>query len=230
MSDTEAARPRASTYARGEDTRRRLIEAAIEAFGTYGYDATSTRRLAEQADATLPSIQYYFGGKEGLYRAAVDYILQPMNERMKPLAERVEAALAKRTVPRAELLGLLGEIIDAVVAMKLGGENRDSRHRFLARTDIERSAVLEPFRDCMQRHVGQPAAALVGRLLDQPADDESVMMRTMALFGQVSVFCYVGAQRALGWEKITEERVRAIQSLIRQHAEAILEAAVRKKK
>jgi AcrR family transcriptional regulator len=228
--DQTAARPRTATYARGEDTRRRLIEAAIEAFGTYGYDAASTRRLAEQAGTTLPSIQYYFGGKEGLYRAAVEHIAQSMNERMAPVAERVYAALAAPKLRHSDLLGLLGEMLDAFVALMVGTENPDSRKRFLTRAELEGSVVLDTFRDSIKRHVVQPAAALISRLLDQPPKDETVMLRTIAIVGQVSVFCHFGARRALGWEKFTDERVRAVQGVVRQHAEAILDAAVRKKK
>lgn len=218
-------RHRAATYTRGEDTRRRLVDTAIEAFGTFGYDATSTRRLAEQAGVTLPSIQYYFGGKEGLYRAAVEHIVQPINDRIKPLAERVTAALGTGQPTRSELLALLGEMLDAFVATMVGGEDRQSRKRFLARAEVERSVALDPFRDSMRRYLVQPCAALIGRLLDQPAGDERVMLRTIAIVGQVSVFCHLGAQRALGWDEFTDDRVRAVQALVRQHAEAILNDA-----
>ncbi len=224
-----AAHHRSATYTRGEDTRRRLIETAIEAFGTYGYDATSTRRLAEQAGVTLPSIQYYFGSKEGLYRAAVEHIMQPMNERMQPVAERVTAALVGGRPSRAELLSLLGEMLDAFVASMVGGEERDSRKRFLGRAEVERSAALDPFRESIRRYVVQPCAALIGQFLDRPAGDERVMLRTVAIIGQVSVFCHHGAQRALGWTQFTDERVRAVQALIREHTEAILGDVHRKK-
>ncbi len=229
MNDT-GTRSRPSTYTRGEDTRRRLIDTAIQAFGAYGYEATSTRRLAEQAGVTLPSIQYYFGSKEGLYRAAIEHLLQPVNERMKPVADRIMAALAGGKLRRAELLDLLGDMLDAFVATMVGGEDRDSRKRFLARAEVERSVALDPFRDSIKRYVVQPSAALVGRILDQPADDEQVMLRTIAIVGQVSVFCHLGAQRALGWREFTDERVRAVQDLVRQHAAAILDDACRSKR
>lgn len=224
MNET-GTRHRPASYARGEDTRRRLVETAIEAFGAYGYDATSTRRLAEQAGVTLPSIQYYFGSKEGLYRAAIEHIVQPMNDRMKPVADRITAALAGTDMRRAELLDLLGDMLDAFVATMVGGEDRDSRKRFLARAEVERSLALDPFRDSIRRHIVQPCAALVGRILGQPPDDEEVMLRTVAIVGQVSVFCHLGAQRALNWREFTDERVRAVQALIRQHARAILNDA-----
>ena len=59
-------RQRTGAYARGEDARRRILEAALEMFATVGYEGTSTRHLAERAGVNLPAIQYYFGSKEGL--------------------------------------------------------------------------------------------------------------------------------------------------------------------
>src|SRR5215469_9555618 len=87
-----AARSNASV--RGADTRRRLIETAIEVFATHGYDGTSTRLLAERAGVNLPAIQYHFGSKEGLYRAVVEHIVQRNEAQMAPLAVKVRAALA----------------------------------------------------------------------------------------------------------------------------------------
>jgi len=72
------------TYARGEETRRRMIEAAIEMFALRGYEGASTRLLAESAGVNLPAIQYYFGSKEGLYRAVVDHVIERIAERMAP--------------------------------------------------------------------------------------------------------------------------------------------------
>ena len=125
-----ATRPRTS-HPRGEDTRRRLVESAIEAFGAYGYDGTSTRMLAEQADVTLPSIQYYFGSKEGLYRAAIEYIAARIDERLAPVAERARAALAQPKVSHKELLARLGDMLDALVTLIVSDENPDNRKRFI---------------------------------------------------------------------------------------------------
>jgi len=61
-----AARYRPGTDPRGEDTRRRILETAIEVFAREGYEGTSTRELAAAAGVNLPAIQYYFGSKEGL--------------------------------------------------------------------------------------------------------------------------------------------------------------------
>ncbi|MRR31366.1 TetR family transcriptional regulator, partial [bacterium] len=52
-------------------TRRKLIEAGIEIFGVYGYEAATTRMLSKAAKVNLGAIPYHFGSKEGLYHAVV---------------------------------------------------------------------------------------------------------------------------------------------------------------
>jgi TetR/AcrR family transcriptional regulator, regulator of cefoperazone and chloramphenicol sensitivity len=66
-----------------------------------------------------------------------------------------------------------------------------------------------------------PCHALVARLLDQTAEDNATVLRTLAILGQVSVFCNSGPRRILGCSDFSEEHMRAIQQLVREQTEAI---------
>ncbi len=57
---------------KGERTRRRLLELAIERFGTKGFRATSVSEIARAAELTQAAAYAYFDNKEALFRAAVD--------------------------------------------------------------------------------------------------------------------------------------------------------------
>jgi AcrR family transcriptional regulator len=59
-------------YQKGEETRQRVLDAALKAFGEASFLAVTTRQIAEASDVSLPTLQYYFGSKEGLYRACAD--------------------------------------------------------------------------------------------------------------------------------------------------------------
>jgi TetR/AcrR family transcriptional regulator len=54
------------------DTRRRILDAALEIFGEHGFDGARTRDIAAAAGVNLGLLQYHFGGKEKLWRATVD--------------------------------------------------------------------------------------------------------------------------------------------------------------
>jgi AcrR family transcriptional regulator len=221
MTDLDTTRFRPTSYQRGEDTRRRILDTAIEVFAAVGYEAASTRVLAERAGVNLPAIPYYFGSKEGLYRAAIEQIVGEIDQRMAPVAERVDAALAAGDPAHGELLALLHEMLDAFVALVVGGAHLESRRLLFARSEIERPGALEPLHEIGLRRVFAPCRALVARLLGQPVEDQATVLRTLAILGQVSIFCNSGPRRVLGCGNFSEEHMRAIQRLVREQTAAI---------
>ncbi len=56
-----------------KDSRSRLLAAAIPLFAEKGFAAVSIRELAEKAGINSAMISYYFGSKEGLYAAVLDF-------------------------------------------------------------------------------------------------------------------------------------------------------------
>jgi AcrR family transcriptional regulator len=55
-----------------EKRQRSLIEAATAVFAEHGYDAATTREVAERAGCSEGLIHRYFGGKRGLLRAVME--------------------------------------------------------------------------------------------------------------------------------------------------------------
>lgn len=53
----------------GVEARNRLLDAALVLFADHGFAKTSTRDIAQAAQANVASIRYYFGDKAGLYQA-----------------------------------------------------------------------------------------------------------------------------------------------------------------
>jgi AcrR family transcriptional regulator len=56
----------------GVETRRAILDAALDLFSERSFDGASTRSIAERAGVTQPLLNYHFAGKEELWRAAVD--------------------------------------------------------------------------------------------------------------------------------------------------------------
>ena len=53
----------------GQEARTRLLDAALSLFSDKGFAKTSIREIAQAAQVNVASISYYFGDKDGLYRA-----------------------------------------------------------------------------------------------------------------------------------------------------------------
>ena len=54
------------------DKREQLMKTASQLFGEKGFEAVSTRELAKAADVNIAMIAYYFGSKEGLFKAMIE--------------------------------------------------------------------------------------------------------------------------------------------------------------
>jgi AcrR family transcriptional regulator len=57
-----------------EQTRNRVILAAINCIYRDGFNAAHTNRIAENADVSWGVLQYHFGDKDGLLQAVLDHI------------------------------------------------------------------------------------------------------------------------------------------------------------
>ena len=220
---------RPGTHQRGEDTYRRILEAAIAMFADEGYEGASTRMLAERAGVNLPAIQYYFGSKEGLYRAAIEHIGHFVEERMAALTERITTALKQKDLPESELFALLFAMLDGFIDLITSRETPASAALLIARAEIEDAAALEMLQQRVQALVFLPAITLVARLLGTSEHDEEAKIRTFAIFGQALVFKNHGTKSGacpfLGWSSVDDAKLQRLQGLLREQTEAILRAA-----
>ena len=221
---------RPGTHQRGEDTYRRILETAIQVFADEGYEGASTRLLAERASVNLPAIQYYFGSKEGLYRAAIAHIAQFVESRMAATSARVHGALAKKDLSNTELRGLVCEMVDGFLDLVCCSDVPASAGRLIARAEIEDATALDVLQQTVMRLVFQPCMAALARLLDRPIEDEQIKIRALAICGQALVFknhgTKTGACPALGWHDLDAVRLDRIRGLLREQTEAILRAAM----
>ncbi len=70
-----SAKAPAGKRARGDEARERVLHAALECFGAFGYEGTSTRAVAERAGLSHPLLLYHFDSKEQLWKSTMEDVL-----------------------------------------------------------------------------------------------------------------------------------------------------------
>ena len=73
MKQTPPARPQTE---RADQTRARILDAAIRQFSDNGLAGARTEQIAEEAGVNKALIYYYFEGKDALYKAALESVAQ----------------------------------------------------------------------------------------------------------------------------------------------------------
>lgn len=127
-------------------TRQRILDTALESFGTRGVDGTSLDALARTLGLRKQSILYYFRSKNGLFQAVVDEAATEFISELDDVVgsndvwEQVEGTVRvvfRLAVQRPALLGLLREASrpGSMVAVQL--TSRLSNHIEAAHHSLE---------------------------------------------------------------------------------------------
>lgn len=95
-----------------DNTRTRIFNAAGVVFAEKGYEAATVREICQKAGVNLAAINYYFGGKERLYIAAVEES-HPARFHNTPPPDRPPG-----TPPETKLLDFIHELLTRLLAKR----------------------------------------------------------------------------------------------------------------
>ena len=201
----------------------RLLDTAIDQFGRMGFEAASTRAIAQASGTAMSSITYHFGGKEGLYLAAADRIVELIAERQGPAI----AALDQRTIAdRADAIDALLDLLDSFATMMLSAESA-AWSRFIIREQLDPTAAFDRIWDGLMARVAGLSLALMDRIRDD-LDTRERRATGALLFGQAIALRAARAsiRRALDVADIGPDESDLLRARLRQNALAILEQRV----
>ena len=92
-----------------KETKEKLLQTAIELFAKHGINGVSTRMLAKESGVNLSSINYYFGGKQKLYDAVLESIVEKISAF---IASKRAPLLETQLPPNEEFKVFIGNLID----------------------------------------------------------------------------------------------------------------------
>ena len=180
--------PAGGGYPRGEEARSRLIRMAIEAFGLHGFEGVSTRTIAAMAGVRAPALQYYFGGKQGLYLACADFIATTIGSRLVTVMSRARQTLASEESSKNDLVRQLHDLLSAILDMLLESDMTEAWTLFVMREQAHPTAAFETIFELTQGPVIRLCSALVAKLSGLSEDDPKVNVTALSLYGQITFF------------------------------------------
>jgi AcrR family transcriptional regulator len=185
---------------RSEETRRRLIAAGLELFARHGFDAVTTRQLAEAARVNQAAIPYHFGGKQGVYLAVAEHLAAVTGARLRAMREAVHARLAENP-DRSAIGALLLEATLAVARLAVEPGHRSIWLIFITREQFQPSPAFERLFEEVSRPIHALFSELIGRLVGAPAEAPETILLAHAYSGQLVGFIVsqTGLRRQLGW-------------------------------
>ncbi len=95
-----------SIQPRSEETRERLMQAALASFAERGYDATGVAEICQRAGVSKGAFYYHFASKQALFLALLDQWLAALEREMTRLA----APSAPAAQSLQAMVGLLQQV------------------------------------------------------------------------------------------------------------------------
>ncbi|MCG8016553.1 MAG: CerR family C-terminal domain-containing protein [Candidatus Thiodiazotropha sp. 'RUGA'] len=205
------------------DTRTRLLEAALEAFGSRDYDGVSTREIVEMAGANISAISYHFEHKQGLYHATVAYLTEilkaGMAEQLDSLEEWIKHASPEDCADKtcSFLLHYFEHILLGEVGKHAPGIIFREQNRPTEAFQILFENLLAPMHKAL--------AQLVAKYRGQSANDPQVLFMVHTLLGQTIIFriAQTTLLKILKQKQYSQADINAIKEQLRSQCQAILD-------
>lgn len=212
---------------RGAQARLSLVRAAVEVFGESGLEAATTREIAQRAQQNIAAIAYYFGGKEGLYLAVAEHIVEVIVARIGPAMSEAEALLRQERRPAERCLGLVLRLLELSIATN---QTMIPATGIIVREQIHPTRAFSILYDgCLER-LQRLGAELIRAYVEPEAPLDDYVVRFHAMLGEALAFRFARETilRRAGWKDVGGEEESRIRSVVIEHAELVLRGLRRK--
>lgn len=219
------------TRSRGEITRDALIDAAMEVFGRDGFDAASTRDIAERASANQALINYHFKGKQGLYLAVFEHITEQMKNGMGTIIqaiflemENIKNSQAISQDQKTEFaINSLEKITSRLVHMM---NSKLTRHwsNMILREQQHPTAAFDIMYKGPMGKLFTLTSQLIALAKNINPNSEDARLLSILLFGQVHILKVSRATLLahMQWEEFGDEQMQLAEKLIFQNIRTLL--------
>lgn len=161
---------------------RRLLVAASEQFAQHGYSLTRVRDIVRDAEVNLASVNYYFGGKEGLYAATLKELADKRRAET-PGSENAAAPGSAENALYQQVLLILRRFVD-------GERTSSPLGRILAHEAMNPTHYFDKLITEIIRPEIEKLSEIVGRLAGSGADEAAITRSAMSVMGQCLFYLF----------------------------------------
>jgi AcrR family transcriptional regulator len=218
--------PVAKGYRKGDETRRRILEAALKEFGEAGIAGATTRRIAHEAAVNLPALTYYFGGKEGLYLACAREIVAQYQAHMLAMLSSIQDSLDQAATP-ATARAHLKSVLDALVDLQIGRHQSDIWMSFVLREIAEEGPAFGLLFEQLWAPGVDLIADLIRRITGEAHASTRPQLQALLLVSSLSAFSLARpiALKYLGWSDLDAGGIGDIKAVLARQVDDIASGA-----
>ena len=163
----------------GNETRDRLLAAAVELFARKGFEATPVRDITAEAGCNVAAVNYHFGSKENLYLEAFRSILDELRDRRIDTLRRDMSAASDLDLER-----FLESFARAFMEPLVNGCRGEALMALISREMLDPHLPAKVFSEEFLRPIVEVSTETMQQV-GPPMDRETVHLCLMSVVGQL---------------------------------------------
>ena len=163
--------------------RQGLLEAAGEVFAAKGFAKATVRAICDRAGANVAAVNYYFGDKAGLYRAAISHWSKISRQKYPP-----DFGLGANPTAEQQLAAFIRTFL-----LRILDKSRPGWHgKLLTREMVEPTAALDELVESMYRPMNERLQQIVHELGRGRLSQTAVRQCARSILGQCLYYRHAG--------------------------------------
>jgi AcrR family transcriptional regulator len=177
-----------------DDTRTKILKAAIKVFSDRGYDRATVRDICQRAGVNVALVNYHFGDKMELYLAVVRFAVDA-DAKM----ELINHALEQNADPCDALRQVIHAVLERLSTTR---EQFGLQLRFVLKEMANPTPALAGVVEGSLRPLYDRLRTLVGQILNLPPGHDRTRLCTHSIMGQVAHYSHAQPVLCQLWPKM----------------------------
>ncbi len=196
-----------------KNSKQRILDTAIKLFAQKSFEAVSTREICKNANVNLCMISYYFGGKQELYDAIIDDLIEKQSQYAKSF---MNISVDPKTLTKQEQINLLMNILDKFIDFFYSNISSDLIVLLLKEQQNQNFKFNSPVFDYFRK--------VVASIFNIDENSKEAIYQTLFIISQINSPKILPAfsLRLLGQDTFTQEDIKIIRNNIKFYINLIL--------
>ncbi len=214
-----------------KDAKNRLLKVALELFANKGIEGASTREIAQRAKVNISAITYYFGGKEELYAAVLEYIKTTLKQDAASIIKELNYSAKIEILTVKEAKTIFHRVYEEVLEASFKSKNMYIS-MILAKESVNPSKIAIKVLTEKMFPLTQEIMKLVAKITGLPKNSKKAVLITEILLNKAMTF---GRDKTrityiLGIKDYDEKTIALIKNMLLEQADLILDYYTKEKK
>ncbi len=206
-----------------DNSRERILDAAVTIFAQNGFEGARTRDIAALAKVNISTLHYHFQSKDNIYGCVIKKIYDLSDEHIMPIMIE-QNKIIQNSSDKKEILAAIKVMSLTFVEMIIRPENKRYA-KIIAFEQIDQSKHFAMIFESVMNRICQPFTQAVAKIMNRQAYELEVILLTHSLHSTLTALQHNKSSLLYltGWKGYDEQNIHSIRTNILHVIDSILQ-------